>query len=79
MISGVVLCAVSESASHTLHNLFIVDVSVMRHYMRAGVVIVHLAVYEVVSGSSDSDKTLFVFHVAQLVTDDPVCYRRTNC
>ena len=47
--------------------------------MCAGVVIVHLAVYEVVSGSSDSDKTLVVFNGAQLVTDDPVCYHMTNC
>lgn len=79
MVSGVVLCAVSKSASHTLHDLFIVDVGVVCHYMRAGVVIVHLAVYEVVSSSHDSDKTSVVFNGAHLVTDDPVCYHMTNC
>ena len=79
MISGVILCAVKNGASHTLHSLFIVDVSVMCHYMCAGVVIVHLAVYEVVSGCSDPDKTSVVFNGAQLVTDDPVCYHMTNC
>lgn len=79
MISGVVLFAVSIGASYTLHNLFIVDVSVMCHDLSSGVVIVHLAVYEVVSGFSDPDKTSVVFNGAQLVTDDPVCYHITNC
>ena len=79
MISGVILCAVSNSACHTLHNLFIVDASVVCHDMRAGVVIVHLAVYEVVSGSRDYDKTLVVPNGAHLVTDDPVCYETMNC
>ena len=72
MISGVVLRAVSNSTSYAFHGFFIVDVSVVCHNMCAGVVIVHLAVYEVVSGCCDSDKASVVLNGANLVADNPV-------
>ena len=79
MISGVVLRAVSNSTSYAFHGFFIVDVSVVCHNMCAGVVIVHLAVYEVVSGSRDSNKALVVVNGAYLVADNPVCYHMAYC
>lgn len=79
MIFGVVLRVICNSASYTLHDLVIVDVSVVYHYMCTGIVIVHLVVYEVVSASHDSNDSSVVFNGAQLITDNPVCYEMTNC
>ena len=72
MIFGVADCVVNKSASNTLHDLFIFDVSVVRHHTRAGVVIVHLAVYEVVTGCGDNNEASVVLNGAYLVAYDPV-------
>ena len=75
MILCVVLGAGSHRASHTLHDIPVVDVSVVSHNWQAGVEVVHLAVYEVVTGPRDSDDTSLVLNGTHFVMDNPVCYK----
>lgn len=79
VILGVVLRTGRHRASHTFHDLFIVNVGVVSHYWQTSIVVVHLAVYEVVTGCRDSDKTAVVLYGSQLMVDNPVSYDMINC
>ena len=79
MVLCVVLCAGRHRAFYTFHDLSIVDVCVVSHYWHAVIKVVHLAVYEVVTGFGDSDHTPFKLYGAQLVTNNPISYEHVNC
>lgn len=76
MILSVILFRLVNHARQAFHDYLVVDVSVMSHLMCFAVVIIHLAVYEVISLSSDFHGTcrLMVQDAANLVTHVPVGY-----
>ena len=79
MVFGAVLCAVSNSATNAFQNLYIVDISVVRHDVGPRIVIIHLAVNKVVSGSGDYNEASVVVNGTQLVMHNPVGYEITYC
>lgn len=79
VVFGTKLRLVGESAPHTFQNPFIVDVCVVSHHVSPSIVIIHLAVYEVMSGFDDCNEASVVVNIAQLITYNPVGYKNTCC
>ena len=79
VVFGTKLRFVGKSAPHTFQNPFIVDVCVVSHHVSPSIVIIHLAVYEVMSGFDDCNEASVVVNIAQLITYNPVGYKNTCC
>lgn len=79
VVFGTKLRIVGKSAPHTFQNPFIVDVCVVSHHVGPSIVIIHLAVYEVMSGFDDCNEASVVVNIAQLITYNPVGYKNTCC
>lgn len=77
VVFGIELRVVGNSASHTFQHQFIVDVCVMSHHIGSSIVIIHLAVYEVMSGFDDCNEASVVVNGAQFITYNPVGYEIT--